>query len=197
MVAGLCALVATVGLGGSLLAQAPSPSLEPSTVVEAADADLFPSAEEVSEILGVEVESLGVHDGLSQAWEGSDFYSDSLPSAQMATYTSPQGEDEGPLTGVVIDIVRFESGDDALRHTKDTMFGDDVVAKLDFETDLGGDLVATMSWAADDGVGGSVIVLVTGPVAIVVVALASDAPEMEAESEAIVGLILDRLSGET
>ncbi len=83
MVACLSALVATIGLGGGLLAQSPSPPVEPSALVETAVLDPFPTAEEISDILGVDVEARGVEDGLSQIWEGTILDLQTLPSAQL------------------------------------------------------------------------------------------------------------------
>ena len=191
--AGLCALLATISLGGNLVAQSPTPSVAPSSLVETVGADLFPTAEEVSDIFGVDLELLGIGGGLSQAWESSDFDSEML-SAQMAMYSSAQEEGEGPLTVVIIDIVVFESADDALLHTRDTMFGDEPPPP-GFETELAGEFVVPISFV-HDGAGAAIIILVKGPVAFAVTALATDEPEPEIESEAIAQLILDRLAGE-
>lgn len=187
--------MAVVGLCGTLLAHSPAPSASPTKPMEIDDTALFPSADQISEVLGVSVESQGVQSGLSQAWEGSDFDPETLPSAHMAVYASPP-DDDGQLTGVVIDIIRFESVDEAVTNVEDTMFGDDEVLP-GFETELDGDFLATISGATDDAMGVSVIFMVTGPVAVSVTAVATDVPEMEAESEAIVGLILDRLRGDS
>ena len=186
--------MAVVGLCGALMAQSPAPSASPIDPMEIDDTALFPSADQISQVLGVSVQSQGVQSGLSQAWEGSDFDAGTLPSAHMAVYASPP-DDEGQLTGVVIDIIRFQSVDEAVTNVEDTVFGDDEVLP-GFETELEGDFLASMSGATDDGMGVSVIFMVTGPVAVSVTAVATDVPEMEAESEAIVELVLDRLRGD-
>jgi hypothetical protein len=85
--------------------------------------------------------------------------------------------------------------DEAVTNVEDTVFGDDEVLP-GFATELEGDFLASMSGATDDGMGVSVIFMVTGPVAVSVTAVATDVPEMEAESEAIVELVLDRLRGD-
>jgi hypothetical protein len=174
MVAGLCALVATIGLGGSLLAQSPSPSVEPSTLVETAVLDPFPTAEEISDILGVDVEARGIEDGLSQIWEGTILDWQTLPSAQLQIYASSTDEPQGPSAGVIIDIAHFGSADDAMRHVDDVV--DDLVDDLvddgqpGFATDLTGDFVATASFESDDGFGGSFMFLREGPVVVAVTA---------------------------
>ncbi|MEX1335996.1 MAG: hypothetical protein AB1Z66_11915 [Candidatus Limnocylindrales bacterium] len=193
LASGLCALLATVNLGGNLLAQPPTSSAEPSPSSETEGVHLFPSAEEVSDIFGVDLTLLGIGGGLSQAWEGSDFDSEAL-SAQMAMYASAREQDEGPRTAVIIDIVVFESADDALMHTKDTLFGDDPIPP-GFETESAGDFVVPMSFT-HEGAAIAIVFHVTGPVAFSVTALAEDAPEPKAERDAIAQLILDRLVGE-
>ena len=193
LAAGLGALLAVLSLGGSVLAQSPSPALEPTPSAEIVGADLFPSADEVREIFGVDLSLLGLGDGLSQAWEGSDFDSETQ-RAQMAMYTSAQEEGAGPLTAVIIDVVVFESAEGALLHTGDLMFGDEAVVP-GFQTELDGDLVWTTSFTHEDA-GGAVIILVSGPLALTVTALAVDEPEPETEAEAIAQLVLDRVSGE-
>jgi len=193
MVACLTASMAVSGLGGSLLAQSPSPPVEPDTLVETAVLDPFPTVEEISEVLEVEVEARGIEDGLSQIWEGTDLDWQSLPSAQLQMYVSPQDEPQGPLTGVIIDVARFESVDDAVHHVDDVVFADGAPG---FETELSGDFVATASSESDDEMGGSFIFLREGPVAVVVTVFATGATEMEAASESIVGLVLSRLHGD-
>ena len=71
-VACLLASVATISVSGILLAQSPAPSGASSGPVEDVGLQLFPSAEEMSEILDVDVEARGIQDGLSQLWEGAD-----------------------------------------------------------------------------------------------------------------------------
>ncbi len=62
-------------------------------------------------------------------------------------------------------------------------------------TELAGKFVVPISFV-HDGAGAAIIILVNGPVAFAVTALATDEPEPETESEAIAQLILDRLAGE-
>jgi hypothetical protein len=196
MVAGLCALMAMVGLGGSLLAQSPSPPVESSTVVETAVVDPFPTAEEISDILGVDVEARGIEEGLSQIWEGTILDWQTLPSAQLQIYASSTDEPQGPSAGVIIDIAHFGSADDAMRHVDDVV--DDVVddGQPGFATDLTGDFVATASFESDDGFGGSFMFLREGPVVVVATMFAAGATEMEVASEAVVALVLSRLHGD-
>jgi len=193
MVACLSALMATIGLGGSLLAQSPSPTVEPSTLVESAVLDPFPSAEEISEILGVDVEARGIEDGLSQIWEGTDIDLQTLPSAQLQVYFSPTDGPQDSLTAVIIDVAHFDSVDDAAQHVDDVVFADGLPG---FETDLPGDYAATASFQTDDGFGGSYIFLREGPVVVAVTAMAAGTTEMEAVSEAVVALVLSRLHGD-
>ena len=193
VIACLSAFIAVIGLGGSLLAQSLSPPVEPSTLVETVVLDPFPTAEEISDILGVDVEARGVEDGLSQIWEGTLLDLQTL-TAQLQIYASPTDEPQGPFIGVTIDIVRFGSADDAMRHVDDVVNDavDDLV-QPGFATDLTGDFVATASFESDQGFGGSFIFLRDGPVVVVVTAAATDATEMEAVSEAVVALVLSRL----
>ena len=196
MVACLSALMTVIGLGGSLLAQSPSPPVEPRTLVETAVLDPFPTAEEISDILGVDVEARGIEDGLSQIWEGTILDWQTLPSAQLQIYASPTDEVQGPSAGVIIDIARFGSADDAMRHVDDVV--DDVVddGQPGFATDLTGDFVATASFESDDGFGGSFMFLREGPVVVAVTAMATGTTEMEVVSEAVVALVLSRLHGD-
>ena len=155
--------------------------------------DPFPTAEEVSDILGIEVEARGIQDGLSQIWEGADLDWQSMPAAHMQMYVSRQDGPDGPLAGVIIDVARFESVDDAVSKVDDVRSAE---GPTGFETELRGDYVATASFESDDGFGGSYIFLREGPVAVVATVFASDTSEMEAASETIVGLVLSRLQGE-
>jgi hypothetical protein len=190
MVACLSAAMATIGLGGSLLAQSPSPLVEPSTLVETVVLDPFPSAEEISDILGVHVEARGIEDGLSQIWEGTIIDWQSLPSAQLQFYFSPTDEPQVPLTGAIIDVAHFGSVEDAVQSVDDVVFVD---GPPGFVTDLPGDYVATASFESDDGFGGSYIFLREGPVVVAVTVIAAGTTEMEAISEAVGALVLGRL----
>ena len=193
MVACLSALVAMIGLGGSLLAQSPSPSAEPSALVETAVLDPFPSAEEMSEILGVGVEARGIEEGLSQIWEGTDIDVQTLPSAQLQVYFSPTDGPQDSMTAVIIDVAHFGSVDDAAQHVDDVVFEDGLPG---FEADLTGDYVDAASFETDDGFGGSYIFLREGPVVVAVTAMAAGTTEMEAVSEAVVAFVLGRLHGD-
>jgi hypothetical protein len=195
VIACLFACIATIGDSGSLLAQSPSPPGASSAPVEGAGLELFPSAEEISEVLDVDVEARGIQDDLSNLWEGTDIDWDAMVSARTQSYAPPQAETQDPLTGVLIDVVHFQGLDEAAQH------GDDVAAAVTnglpgFATDLSGDLVATASFTSDDGFGGSVIVVRDGLVVVVVTTFATGADEMETVSEAVVGLVLGRLHGD-
>lgn len=191
---GLFALVTTIGLGGSVLAQSPTPTGDPDAPAVAPGADLFPSAVEISEILGGELELLGVDRGLSQAWEGSDFAPETVRSIQMAMYRSPEAVDEGQLKAVIIDVVRFEGADEALSQARELMFGEDPVP-TDFESGLTGDLAITTSFT-HEGLGGTFVFVVSGPDAFSVSAMAMNEEPPETAGEAIAQLIQDRLASE-
>ena len=190
--ASVIALIVTLGLGSGALGQAASPAAEPTDPGEAGVPDVFPSAEEISAVLGAEVEARGVQAGLSQLWEGSAVDTEALPGAQLAMYASPAADGQERFTGVIIDVAHFESVDHAVQHVDGVVLGG---APPDFETEVAGDFVTTLSFASDDDTGGSVIILRRGPVAVAVTVAATGATEMEAASEAIVQLVLDRLEG--
>lgn len=188
----LLALVVAMSLTVGAQAQSPDPGAELSDPAGAPSGDVFPSAGEVGEIMGLEVELLGVEGGLSQAWEGSDFAPDSLRSAEMAIYMSP-GE-EGSRHAVLIDIVRFASAAEALEQTRELMFGEEAPPGA-FETELAADLVATMSFTSD-GTGGVFIYVVAGSDAFSVTALVEGGPAPEVQGDAIAELVLGRLASE-
>ena len=195
VIACLFACIAAIGVSDSRLAQSPYPPGASSAPVGAGP-QVFPSAEEISEVLGVDVEARGIQDGLSQLWEGTDIDVDALVSARTQSYAAPQAETQDPLTGVLIDVAHFQGLDEAAQH------GDDVAAAVTnglpgFATDLSGDLVATGSFTSDEGFGGSIIVVRDGLVVVVVTTFATGADEMEAVSEAVVGLVLRRLHGDS
>ena len=188
----LLALLVAMSLTVGATAQSPDPDAELTDPKGAPPGDVFPSAVEISGIMGVEVELLGVEGGLSQAWEGSDFTPDSVRSAEMAIYMSPG--DEGSRHAVLIDIVRFASAADALEQTREFVF-DETTLPGAFETGLAADLIATMSFTRD-GTGFVFIQLVTGPDAFSATALVEGGPAPEVQGEAIAELILERLAHE-
>jgi hypothetical protein len=190
----LSASMVTIVLGGSLLAQSPSASVEPSTAVQTAVPDPFPSAEEISDILGVDVEARGIQDSLSQIWEGTNIDWQALPSAQLQFYFPSVDESQAPVAGVIIDVAHFGSVDDAVQHVDDAVFD---ANSPSFETELSGDYVTTASFESDDGFGGSFMFIREGPVVVSVMAMATGATEMEAVTEAVVALVLSRLHGDS
>ena len=113
----LGALVATA-TGGGALAQEPSPEPESSVMVDAGVPSPFPTAEEVSEVLGVEVGIRGIEPGLSQLWEGIEFDWQELLTAIIGTYLAPP-LGTGPLAGATIDVAEFETEEDAVLHADD------------------------------------------------------------------------------
>jgi hypothetical protein len=154
--------------------------------------ELFPSALEVGEAIGVEVELQSVEGGLSQAWEGSDFAPGTVRSSQLAVYMSP-GE-EGSRRAAIIDIVRFTSAAEAMEQAGDR-YSDYEALPSAFETDLAADAVATMSFDSD-GNGGVFIYVLAGSDAFSVTALVEGGPAPIAEAEAIAEIVLVRLSSE-
>ena len=190
----LLALGAAIGPVGSVLGQSPSPAPEPddSTVTDVSGP--VPSAQEVSLVLGIEVEAGELREDLSQLWEGADLDWQAVSSAQQRMYRSSAGEQPGPSAGVIVDIARFTGPEDAVHHVDETLFGG---RPPGFATALSADFVATESFATDDGFGGSFIFVRNGPVVVAVTAAAADTSELEAATEAIVELVLGRLPGAT
>lgn len=69
-----------------------------------------------------------------------------------------------------------------------------ITAPLDmFETDLASGLAAAGSWATDEGLAGSIIVVREGQVVVAVIATGAGAKELEDASHALAALVLDRL----
>ena len=178
-------------LGEWLIVLAADADDPPPTAHESGAMSGFPTAAEVSEVLGVEVGIRGIEPGLSQLWEGIEFDWQELPSAYIGMYSAPPFETEEPLMGVVIDVAEFATVDDAIRHA-DGKFAD---YREGFETKLSGDYVLTHTFPSGD-FDGSFIVLRDGLVIVVVTAMSFDGTVMEAASEEIVELVLRRLDDE-
>ena len=184
--------------GAGCTTDAPSPSTSPRTTLADFES-IFPSADEVGEVLGLEVEAMGIRGDLGQYWEGTEFAPGTLVSTQLQHYRWPAGgtpeDSDDAFAGVSVEIDRFGSVDDAAR------YGGDIASSItdplaDFPTELSADLVATGTWASDEGFGGSTIVARTGPIVVIVTAARTGATEMETATEAVTKLVLDRLSGE-
>ena len=190
-VAVLLGALAVTATGGGALAQEPSPEPESSVMVDAGVPSPFPTAEEVSEVLGVEVGIRGIEPGLSQLWEGIEFDWQELPTAMIGTYVAPPLGTGEPLAGATIDVAEFETEEDAVLHADDKFAG----YPEGFETDLDGDYVLTQTFPSDD-FDGSFIVFREGPLIVVVTAVSFDGTVMEAASEAIVELVLSKLGDE-
>lgn len=186
----LLAAVAAIGAGGGALAQSPSTQPDPSASPDAGVPSPFPTAEEVSGVLGVEVGIRGIEPGLSQLWEGIEFDWQELPTAMIGIYVAPPLGTGDPVAGATIDVAEFETVDEAVRHADDK-FAD---YPEGFETDLGGDYVLTQTFQSDD-FGGSFIVFREGPVIVVVTVASFDGTVMEAASELLVELVLAKLDG--
>ena len=192
----LVACLAVFGAGCTSDAQSPSPS--PTTTLADFES-IFPSAGEVGEVLGLEVEAMGIRGDMGQYWEGTEFAPGALVSTQLQHYRRPAGgtaeDSDDAFAGVSVEIDRFRSADDAAR------YGGEIASSIteplaDFPTELSADLVATGTWASDEGFGGSTIVARTGPIVVIVTAARTGATEMETATEAVTKLVLDRLSGE-
>lgn len=188
----LLGALAATATGGGALAQESPPEPESSVMVVAEVPSPFPTAEEVSEVLGVEVGIRGIEPGLSQLWEGIEFDWQELPSAMVGTYVAPPNGTGEPLVGVTIDVAEFVTVEDAVRHADDK-FAD---YPEGFETDLDGDYVLAQTFPSDD-VNGSFIVYREGTLIIVVTAASFDGTMMEAASEALVELVLSKLGNGT
>ena len=186
----LLAAVAAIGAGGGALAQSPSTQPGPSVSPDAGVPSPFPTAEEVSEVLGTEVGIRSIEPGLSQLWEGIEFDWTELPRAMLGVYVAPPYGTGESIAGAMIDVAEFETADDAVRHADDK-FAD---YPEGFETDLDGDYVLTHTFASDD-VDGSFIVFREGPLIVLVTAMSFDGTVMETASEAILELVLGKLDG--
>lgn len=189
----LVACLATAAGGSTVAAQSPSPSPSPAMSI---DPDVgLPSALDVGEALGAEVETMGIRADIGQLWEGVELEPGAVTAAQMQFYQwVPSGSEDAPAR-VVVEIVRFRSADEAALH------GGSVAAAISgplqgFETDLSAELVATGSFASEEGFGGSTIVVREGPVVAIVTAAQTGAEEMEHASTTLTALVLERLSGD-
>jgi len=191
-VAVLFGALAATATGGGALAQEPSPEPESSLMVVAAIPSPFPTAEEVSEVLGVEVGIRGIEPGLSQLWEGIEFDWQELPTAMIGIYVAPPYGTGEPTAGVTIDVAEFVAVEDAVRHADDK-FAD---YPEGFEADLDGDYVLTQTFPSDD-FDASFIVYREDTLIIVVTTVSFDGTVMEAASEAIVELVLSKLGDGT
>lgn len=191
LTASLATCLAIAGVGSAATGQPASPT--PSSTMLADSDGFFPSAAEVGEALGVELDAGGVRDDLGQWWEGIDLDPAVVESARTQTYRSPDIETAETWAGVIVEVVRFRSEADA------TSYGAEVAAITapleTFETDLVADLVAAGSSVSDEGVGGSVIILGDGPVLVVVTAAKTGTEGWEAAGEVVAALVLDRLRG--
>jgi len=190
----LAACLAVFGAGCTPDAQ--SPPTSPATSLADFES-IFPSAGEVGEVLGLDVEAMGVRDDMGQYWEGTEFASGALVSTQLQHYRWPVGgtadDSDDAFAGVSVEIDRFRNADDAAR------YGGEVASSItgplaDFPTALSADLVAAGSWASDEGFGGSTVVARTGPIVVIATAARTGATEMETASEAVTKHVLDRLS---
>ncbi len=191
-VAVLLGALAATAAGSGALAQEPDPEPEPSVLVDAEVPSPFPTAEEVSGVLGHEVGIRGVEPGLSQLWEGIEFDWQELPRAMIGIYVAPPYGAGEPLAGVTIDVAEFVTVEDAVRHADDK-FAD---YPKGFETDLDGDYVLTQTFPSDD-FDASFIVYREDTLIVVVTAVSFDGTVMEAASEATVELVLSKLGDGT
>lgn len=193
------ALLATIagcsGSGGTVIT--PSPTGQPPRSIAPADLpSLFPTATEVGEALGLEVEAMGVQADMSQAWEHIDITPGALVAKHVQAYRWPPGgtggapDDAG--AGFVIDIDLFRNPVDG------AAYGERVGAIVEgtaFSTGLSADRVTTGSWTSDQGFGGSSIAVQAGSIVVLVTAFRTGATELEAAAEEIAALILARIDG--
>jgi hypothetical protein len=189
----ICLLL--VATAPAVVAQSPSPPPSPEVAVPDFD-PFFPTADEVGAVLGQTVEAMGVMADMSQLWEGTDIDPDALLAKRLQRYRSLMGEIPGAaddsFASVTVDIDWFRSADDAAR------YGGEVASRVSdplagFPTELSAEMVATGSWASDEGFGGSTIVARAGPVVVIVTAARTGATEMETATEGVTRLVLDRL----
>lgn len=192
----LLAAALVVGLmaaGSGLTGAAPSRSPSPSSAMSIDPDVALPSAQEVGDALGTEVEVMGVRADMGQLWEGVELEPEAVTDAQMQFYQwAPSGSEDVPAR-ILVEIVRFRSTDEAAVH------GDAVAAAItgplqSFETDLSAELVASGSWTSEEGFGGSTILVREGPVVAIVTAVRTGADEMEHTSTTMTALVLERLN---
>ena len=153
----------------------------------------FPSAEDVGDALEAEVETMGIRADMGQLWEGVELEPEAVTDAQMQFYRwVPSGGEDVP-TSVIVEIVRFRSADEAAIYGG--MVGSAISDPLvGFEADLSAELVATGSFASEEGFGGSTILVRDGPVVAIVTAFRNGSVEMERASTTVTALVLERLS---
>jgi hypothetical protein len=190
LAAALVACLMTGGSGLSAAAQSPSPS--PSSITSNDPEVAFPSVEEVGHALGSEVETIGVRADMGQLWEGVELEPGAVTDALMQAYQGRSEGHEDAAAVIVVEIVRFRSRDEA------ASYGGMVAAAISgpletFDADLAAELVATGSFASDEGFGGSTILVQEGPVVAIVTAYRTGAQEMETASSAVTALVLERL----
>jgi hypothetical protein len=184
-----------VTLGSSLASAAQSPSPSPSPAMSIDPDVVFPSALDVGDALGAEVETMGIRADMGQLWEGVELEPGAVTAAQMQFYRWSLDGDEDAPAQVIAEIVRFRSADEAAVH------GGEVAASITgplqgFETDLSAELVATGSFTSEEGFGGSTILVREGPVVAIVTAFRNGSVEMEHASTTVTALVLERLSGD-
>ncbi len=157
---------------------------------------LFPTAAEVGDALGLEVEAMGVQADMSQAWEHIDIAPGALVAKHVQVYGWPPGGSDGTpddaTAGVLIDIDLFRSPVDG------AAYGEKVAATVSgtaFSTGLSADRVTTGSWTSDQGFGGSTIAVQAGSIVVLVTAFRTGATELEGAVEEIAALILARIGG--
>lgn len=164
---------------------------------------LFPTAAEVSEALGLEVEAMGIRDDMSQLWEGTELPPDGLLAKRVQGYRwiapAASGAPGDVFAGVSVDIDRFATAEDAAKaaaHLSAAFLRSTLTRFTPFATGLSGDLVTAGSMTSDEGFGGSTILVQDGPLVVIVVAVRTGATEQKTEAERITALILARARGE-
>jgi len=191
----LALLVAATSPASAQALASPSPSTPASPSAALMVDQAFPGGLEVSDAIGVEVEAQDIQSDLSQLWEGIEIDADAVVTARMRVYGRSDEATDEMLAMALLDIVQLGDAARALG------LGEGVATAITgpsegFQTELEAELVATSSWASDDGFGGSTIVAVKGPFVVVVVVAAADAAEMAGASEAVTSIVLDRLGSD-
>jgi hypothetical protein len=172
-------------------------TVQPPRAIAPADVPgLFPTAVEVGDALGLEVEARGIQADMSQAWEHIDIAPGALVAKHFQGYRWPPGGTGGTpddaMAGVLIDIDLFRSP------VEGAAYGEKVAATVSgtaFSTGLSADRVATGSWTSDQGFGGSTAAFQVRSVVVLVTAFQTGATELEAAVEEIAALILARIDG--
>ncbi len=163
---------------------------------------LFPTAAEVGEAMGLEVEAMGIRDDMGQLWEGTEISPGGLLAKRVQGYRwlapATSGAPGDAFAGVSVDIDRFATTDDAARaaaHLSAAFRGSTLTPFTPFPTSLSGDLVTAGSMTSDEGYGGSTILVQDGPLVVVVVAARTGATEQQVAAGRITALILARARG--